>query len=127
MGDTAHRVFTGARILPRALPAPPSAPITLTASMLRLVERVNAVDTPGPKCSVQWCTRRPMPNGDKCATCSRAGGDPVEHELSAAGWTPVVANRKRKGWRDPVTGAVLAARVAVVVVRRDAKKSGGGK
>jgi len=127
MGDTAHRVFTGARILPRALPAPPSAPITLTASMLRLAERINAMDTPARKCAVQWCTRRPQPNGPRCNHCSRAGGDPVEHELSAAGWEPVVARGRRRGWRDPVTGAVLAARVAVVVVRRDAKKSGGGK
>lgn len=127
MGDTARRVFTGARALPRAFPAPPSATITLTASMLRLAERINATDTPARKCSVQWCTRRPMPNGEKCGVCSRAGGDPVEHELSVAGWTPVVARGRRQGWRDPVTGAVLAARVAVVVVRRDAKKGGAGK
>lgn len=127
MGDTARRVFTGQPGARRSLvrgTSLPAAPSTLDASMQRLVARLRAMDAAAPRCAAGSCPRRPMPSGPLCGRCARRSVDPVEIELRADGWEPVVHGGERRGWRDPVTGRTFSAQDAVAIVRRDAAQGG---
>lgn len=121
MGDRVRNLFL-AEPAPRRKPAVARTALPLAPGIVRAMAEVRRQDEPAAKCASPWCPRRPMHNNTHCATCARRGGNPAEVELSAAGWEPAVARGKRQGWRDPVTGTVLAQCVAIVVVRRDALK-----
>lgn len=126
MGDRVRNLFNVPAVEPasRRKPDVTRTALPLAPGIVRAVAEVRRQDEPGPRCASGSCPRRPAHNNTHCGVCARRGGDPVEVELAAAGWEPAVARGRRQGWRDPVTGEVLAARMALVIVRRDAAKGG---
>ena len=142
MGDTLRRVLCGpspalstparANVLPAPSLAPPSpawpagAPgARVLNSVDRLVKRIREMDAPVVTCAAFSCPRKPMPHGPFCVVCSDGKAADTAAELEAAGWSPVMSGKIRRGWRDPVTGDVKSAKTALEFVRRDALKVSG--
>ena len=137
MGDTLRAILCGssralsAPARAHVLPAPSLAPpprawpagepgTRVRNSVDRLVTRIREMDAPVVTCAAPSCPRLPMPHGKFCVVCSDGKAADTVAELEAAGWSPVMSGKYRRGWRDPVTGEVKSARTAIVTEAPDA-------